>query len=75
MNNNTVSNGTNNTTKNEEKLSKNEKIASMSVIATLYVCAVVTSIISLSSPQSLWVSINHHQILLLLLLTGVYFPK
>ena len=75
INNNTASNGTNSTTKNEENLNKNEKIVSMSVIATLYVCAVATSIISLSSPQSLWVSINHHQILMLLLLTGVYFPK
>ena len=82
MNNNTASNGTNSTTKNDEKLNKNEerlnkneKIVSMSVIAILYISAVATSIISLSSPQSLWVSINHHQILMLLLLTGVYFPK
>ena len=34
-----------------------------------------TSIISLTSPQGIWISINEFQLLLLLLLTGSYFPS
>ena len=30
---------------------------------------------SLSSPQGLWISVNQLQLILLLLLTGAYFPK
>ena len=36
---------------------------------------IATSIISLTSPQGIWISINEFQLLLLLLLTGAYFPS
>ena len=36
---------------------------------------IATSIINLTSPQGIWISINKFQLLLLLLLTGAYFPS
>ena len=50
-------------------------ITTITSITVALVISAIFSMFSLSSPQGLWISLNQLQLILLLLLTGAYFPQ
>ena len=51
------------------------KLSTISSILLTTLFVIMISSISLSSPQGIWIMFNHYQLLMLILLTGAYFPK
>jgi hypothetical protein len=49
--------------------------ATQSVMAAVFVTGVALSVLSMSSPQSIWFIINQLQLLMLLPLTGAFIPQ
>ena len=72
--NSTTTNTTNHTAE-EEQLEENVGVAMQVIVITNSIAMTATAIASLSPPQGLWLSINHQQMTLLLLLTKAYFPQ
>ena len=50
-------------------------IASQTTISTGIAASAATSLVSLTSPQGVWVTINQFQLLFILLLSGAFFPE
>ena len=60
---------------NDSAFSKATEYATLSSILAWIILEALIAVLSLSSPQGLWAVFNHYQLLMLLLLTGAFFPK
>ena len=54
---------------------KTTQISTMACIISSALITTVIATLNFSSPQGLWIVLNSYQLLMLLLITGAYFPK